>query len=74
MANSFGHNFPNGVSNVDIPGFLCDEEDYCPECGEDFDECSCNEEDEYDELPEPDLNAPDAAERAHYLDQARRLK
>lgn len=47
MANSFGHNFPDGVSNVDIPGFLCDEEeDYCTECGEDFDECVCDEEDE----------------------------
>lgn len=24
MANSFGHNFPNGCSNVDVPGFLDD--------------------------------------------------
>lgn len=87
MANAFGHNFPTGVSNVDIPGFLCDEEeDYCTECGGELDDCgycACDEICEDcgnkdctcdNEPSEPDLNAPDAAERAHYLEQARRLK
>lgn len=74
MANSFGHNMPDGCSNVDVPGFLDEDEDYCTECGEDFDKCSCDEDDDLPMDYEPDLNAPDAAERAHYLEQARRLK
>lgn len=53
MANSFGHNFPTDCSNVDVPGFLGEEEDYCTECGEDFDECSCDED---DDLPMETMN------------------
>lgn len=47
MSNYTGYNMPPGVSNVDIPGFLCgEEEDYCTECGNEFDECTCGDEEE----------------------------